>query len=139
MYVQLSNLFDEDKNYHGKLNRLLDLEVKVCLDEHGKDYINTDAVDIELNTPVLLSAVLKSNVNDPEWFFKPDGFLRNITGGLYKIDGKFTFLKLFYIDCSHLLNKSEWKILKDKEKRMEERKIEAQESLKKYLAKKEKK
>ena len=107
-WVQLKNLFEDDKNLYGLLDKdikgtlvLSDLLVKLGNDTFLKDFNAKYA-----NREVCVSELMNDkDINGPEWCLNKEGQLRNYQGSLVEIDGELVFPTLMTMDILPWLRK----------------------------------
>ncbi len=104
-WVQLKNLFEEDKNYHGSIPET----VEGILEKGEHFYLLKDEVQAEfgdmLGKKHQACDLFKTKLNHPEWGLRPDGKFSNFEGGLIESeDGSMVFPKLFLFDISEWLS-----------------------------------
>jgi hypothetical protein len=75
-WVNLFNLFEADKNFHGLLDGALETNVKVTLTEFGKSVMKEGASDvIEKLSGKKLKDIITSDISAPEWHLTTRGKL----------------------------------------------------------------
>ncbi len=113
-WVQLKNLFEEDKNYHGSIPET----VEGILEKGEHFSLLPDEVQAEfgdmLGKKHQACDLFKTELNQPEWFLRTDGKFSNFIGNLLELeDGSMIFPKIFLFDIS------EWLLKQTKEKLQE--------------------
>ncbi len=96
-WVNLFNLFEEDKNFYGTLNGALDLPVNISITRFAKPLLRGEADELvsRLNGK-LLKEIIKSPLSSPEWALNSGGKLVNY--GMFEVDGSPKFENIFEID-----------------------------------------
>ncbi len=101
-WVNLCNLFEDDKNFYGLLNDALELNVNVKLGEKVASRLKEGSVEVigELDGK-RLKDILKSEIGGPEWTLNREGKLMNFE--FFELDGKMGFHDIVEIDISEWL------------------------------------
>ena len=101
-WVNLFNLFEPDKNFHGLLDGVLETNVEVMITEFGKSVVTSDADGIakKLNGKKLKD-IIRSEISAPEWHLTRQGKLALY--GMFSVDNSCSVENVIEIDISDWL------------------------------------
>lgn len=96
-WVNLFNLFEEDKNFYGTLNGALDLPASILITEFAKSHLREGATELvsKFNGKPLRE-IIRSALSIPEWALNPEGKLVNYA--MFEVDGTPKFENILEID-----------------------------------------
>ena len=102
-WVNLFNLFEDDKNFYGLLDGALETNVEVVITEFGKSVAKDSASGvIKKLSGKKLEDIIKSDISEPEWHLTRQGKLALY--GMFQVGNSCLVKDIIEVDISNWLS-----------------------------------